>query len=72
MKVLITSRREKYLVKYLEHLESLEILPEDLHHDIKKFAECKIGRNPRLSNPAVRDTILNSILRHHHGMFLWV
>ena len=72
MKVLITSRREKYLVKYLKHLEILEITPEDLHHDIRKFAEYKISRNPRLSHPAVCDTILKGILEHHEGMFLWV
>lgn len=72
MKVLITSRREKHLVKYLDHLETLQIRPEDLHHDIRKFAEHKIGRSPRLSHPAVCDTILKSVLSRHDGMFLWV
>lgn len=72
MKVLITSRREKYLVKYLDHLENLQIRPEDIHQDIRKFAEYKIGRSPRLSHPAVCDNILKSVLSRHDGMFLWV
>ncbi|MCJ1423804.1 Serine active site containing protein 1 [Sticta canariensis] len=70
--LLVPNRREKYLVKHLKHLETLEITPEDLHHDIRKFAEYKIGRNPRLSHPTVCDTVLKGILSHHDGMFLWV
>ena len=70
--LLITSRREKRLVRYLEHMETLEIAPEDVHHDIEAFVEHKVARNVRLSHPLVRDTVMKCFLTQHNGMFLWV
>lgn len=72
IKLLMISRRQKRLLRYLENVETLEITPEDVHNDIKAFVELKVGRNPRLSHPLVRDTIMRCLLSQHEGMFLWV
>ena len=70
--LLLTGRRQKALVKYLDDVESLEITRENVHQDIKAFVEFKVGRNPRLSHPLVRDTVIGTVLDQHNGMFLWV
>ena len=70
--LLMTSRREKRLVRYLEQVETLEIAPEDVHRDIEAFVEHKVARNVRLSHPLVRDTVVKCLLTQHDGMFLWV
>ena len=70
--LLMTSRRQKRLVRYLEHVETLEITPEDVHHDIEVFIEHKVACSVRLSHPLVRDTVIKSLLTQHGGMFLWV
>lgn len=70
--LLMTSRRQKRLVRYLEHVETLEITPEDVHHDIEVFIGHKVARSVRLSHPLVRDTVIESLLTEHGGMFLWV
>ncbi len=70
--LLLTGRRQKSLVKYLDDVESLEITRGNVHQDIKAFAEFKVGRNPRLSHPLVRDSVIGTILDQHNGMFLWV
>lgn len=71
-KLIMTSRRQKRLARHLEHVETLEIAPEDVHHDIEAFVEHKVARNACLSHPLVRDTLIRNILTHHDGMFLWV
>ena len=70
--LLLTSRRQKRLVKYLEHMETLEIARGDVHHDIEAFVKSKVARNVRLSHPLVRDIIMKNLLNQHDGMFLWV
>lgn len=70
--LLMTSRRQKRLVRYLEHVETLEITPEDVHHDIEAFVKHKVARSVRLSHHLVRDTVIKSLLTQHNGMFLWV
>ena len=70
--LLLTSRRQKRLVKYLEHVETLEITPGDVHHDIEAFVEFKVRRNARLSHPLVRNIVMKNLLDQHDGMFLWV
>lgn len=70
--LLLTSRRQKRLVKYLDHVETLEIAPDDVHHDIKAFVEFKVRRNVRLSHPLVRNIVTKKLLDQHDGMFLWV
>ena len=70
--LLLISRRQKSLVRYLEHVESLEITPEDVHHDIEALVHFKVARNVRLSHPLVRDIVIDSVLNQHNGMFLWV
>ena len=70
--LLLTSRRQKRLVRYLEHLETLEIAPGDVHHDIEAFVEFKVRRNVRLSHPLVRNIVTKKLLDQHDGMFLWV
>lgn len=70
--LLMTSRRQKRLVRYLEQVETLEIAPEDVHHDIEAFVEQKVARNVRLSHHLVRDTVMKILLTQHEGMFLWV
>ena len=72
IKLLMISRRQKSLVKYLEEVETLEITPRDLHHDIRAFVEYKLTRNVRLSHPLVRNTVVKNLLNQHNGMFLWV
>ncbi|KAL8969768.1 MAG: hypothetical protein Q9197_004170 [Variospora fuerteventurae] len=72
IKLLMTSRRQKRLARYLENVETLEITPRDVHHDIKAFVDFKVARNPRLSYPLVRDVIKEFLLNQHNGMFLWV
>lgn len=37
IKLLITSQRQKLLVRHLENMETLEITPRDVHYDIKAF-----------------------------------
>ena len=71
-KLIMTSRRQKRLARHLEHVETLEIAPEDVHHDIEAFVEHKVARNACLSHPLVRDTLIRNLLTHHDGMFLWV
>ncbi len=70
--LLLTGRRQKALVMYLDDVESLDITRENVHQDIKAFVEFKVGRNPRLSHPLVRDTVIGTVLDQHNGMFLWV
>ena len=70
--LLLTSRRQKRLVKYLDHVETLEIAPCDVHHDIEAFVEFKVRRNVRLSHPLVRNIVTKKLLDQHDGMFLWV
>ena len=70
--LLLISRRQKRLVRYLEQVETLEITPEDVHHDIEAFVQFKVARNVRLSHPLVRDIVIDSVLNQHNGMFLWV
>ena len=70
--LLLTSRRQKRLVRYLEHVDTLEIAPGDVHQDIESFVTFKVARNVRLSHALVRDIVVQSLLDQHHGMFLWV
>ena len=70
--LLLTTRRQKRLVRYLEHVETLEIAPGDVHHDIEAFVEFKVRRNVRLSHPLVRNIVTKKLLDQHEGMFLWV
>ena len=70
--LLLTSRRQKRLVRYLEHVETLEIAPGDVHHDIEAFVEFKVRRNVRLSHPLVRNIVMKKLLDQHDGMFLWI
>ena len=70
--LILTSRRQKRLVKYLDHVETLEIAPSDVHHDIEAFVEFKVRRNVRLSHPLVRNIVTKKLLDQHDGMFLWV
>ena len=66
------SRRQKRLVGYLKNMETLEITPTDVHHDIKAFVEFKVARNPRLSHPLVHNIVKESLVNQHNGIFLWV
>ena len=70
--LLLTSRRQKRLVRYLEPVETLEIAPGDVHHDIEAFVKFKVRRNVRLSHPLVRNIVTKRLLDQHDGMFLWV
>ena len=70
--LLLTSRRQKRLVKYLDHVETLDIAPGDVHQDIEAFVEFKVRRNVRLSHPLVRKIVTKNLLDQHDGMFLWV
>ena len=70
--LLLTGRRQKRLIKYLNHVETLEIGSGDVHHDIEAFVEFKVRRNVRLSHPLVRNIVTNRLLDQHDGMFLWV
>ena len=70
--LLLTSRRQKRLFRYLENVETLEIAPGDVHHDIEAFVEFKVRRNSRLSHPLVRNIVTKRLLDQHDGMFLWV
>ena len=71
-RIVITSRREKNLIKEFESCQSLEITPEHVQKDIETFVKYKITRSPRLSNPIVTDIVEEKLLRSHFGMFLWV
>lgn len=70
--LLLTSRRQKRLVRYLEHVKTLEIAPEDVHQDIEFFVSFEVARNSHLSHPLVRNIVMESLLDQHNGMFLWV
>ena len=71
-RILITSRREKHLLKELDTCESFEITPGHVQNDIKAFVEYKITRNPLLSNPVVSNFVNAKLLYSNNGMFLWV
>ena len=70
--LLLTGRRQKHLVRYLDGVEILDVTAEDVHQDIKAFVEFKVTRNPRLSHSLVRNTVMERVLTQHNGMFLWV
>ncbi|KAI9166477.1 Vegetative incompatibility protein [Paramyrothecium foliicola] len=72
IKILVVSRREKRLMKDLRLFDTLEITPEHVEKDIRKFIEYKIARNPRLSNPLVSELVENKLVFSSNGMFLWV
>jgi hypothetical protein len=72
MKVLVVSRRERFLLKKLTSFDVLEIEPQDIQRDIKTYVEHKIKRNPRLSHPLVLNLVEEKLIHSNNGMFLWV
>ena len=72
VRVILTSRKERYLYQLLHESPSIEIAPEDVDSDIKAFVEAKVAASPRLSHPSVRSLVVKRLCESHEGMFLWV
>ena len=72
VRVILTSRKEEHLYQLLHHGHSLEISPDDINSDIKAFVEAKVTASPRLSQPSVKEQVVQKLCESHEGMFLWV
>lgn len=70
--IILTSRKEEHLYQLLNQSPSLEVVPDDLHTDIKAFVEAKVAASPRLSHPSVSRLVIKRLCESHEGMFLWV
>ena len=71
-KVIVTSRKEAHLDKLLSNGLCFDIGPEDVSADIHAFVMAKVAKSPRLSNPVIRELVIQKLSDGHHGMFLWV
>lgn len=71
-KIMVTSRREKELVKDLRDWVSIEMGSKEVAADIAAFLEYKISKSPKLSHPFVRSSVLKLLQSRSNGMFLWV
>ena len=72
IKVIVTSRKEAHLVKQLKAGLCLDVSPEDISDDIHAFILAKVAKSPRLSNPLIRELVIQKLSDGHFGMFLWV
>lgn len=70
-KIVVTSRREKELIHDLRDWMSIEMGAKEISSDIAAFLEYKVCRNPKLSHPLVRSSVLETLQSHSNGMFLW-
>lgn len=71
-KVVAISRREKELIDELHDWISIEMGSNEVAADIAAFLEYKVSQSPKLFDPSVRSSILQSLHSRSNGMFLWV
>lgn len=69
--VVLTSRKEAALYHILHAIPSMEIAIEDVEADIRFFVEAEVA-GTQLSDPTVRETVVNKLCNMHNGTFLWV
>ncbi|KAI0059375.1 hypothetical protein BV25DRAFT_1890024, partial [Artomyces pyxidatus] len=82
-KVLITSRNEGDIARFLKDATSISIEASDVHKDIVNFVTRKVrpaddddtdpAEEPlEVDNPTLRDEIAHALVNGADGMFLWV
>jgi hypothetical protein len=70
-KILITSRRDKALLKALDEYRTLSLTSDHIQRDIQTYVPFKMERSPRLSNPLIVDLVEEALVHFNNGMFLW-
>lgn len=70
-KVIVTSRREKYLVEMFSDTITMEMGLDDVQNDIHAFLEHKVSMSPKLRHSLVRSSVIGTLSRESRGMFLW-
>ena len=70
--IVLTSRKESAIFELLHQNLFLEITADDVDVDVRNFVEAKVKASDFLSNPSVRDLIVQRLCESHQGMFLWV